>query len=87
VTKSGLAVGLMAAFAAGIAVRDAAQDWRDEQRKQQLIAAIRACPQYVVLDRDGKPECRAMMPRLDFTFPLPKRQKRKQLTSYEENTR
>lgn len=57
------------AFAAGVLMRDVAQDRRDQERVDRLAAQVRACPQYVVVSKDGKTECRALMPRFEIFLP------------------
>jgi hypothetical protein len=57
-------------FALGVLVRDVAQDSRDQERAEKLAAQVRACPQYVVVSKDGKFECRAMLPRFELYMPL-----------------
>lgn len=58
------------AFAVGVIVRDVAQDWRDKARAEALVAQVRACPQYVVVDQQGQLACRALMPRFDIYMPV-----------------
>ena len=69
-------------FAVGILVRDVAQDWHDEAKAEEVRAQVRSCPGYIVTANDGSTSCRAMMPRLDFDWPMqpsPLKLKRKEI--------
>lgn len=46
----------VAFFAAGVALRDTAQDWRDQDKAK----LVRECPYYVVMTRRGF-ECKRLM--------------------------
>ena len=56
-------------FAAGVALRDTAQDWRDQAEAEQRAQVVRECPYYVVLTRQGF-ECKRLMIFFELGNPL-----------------
>jgi len=57
-------------FAAGVALRDTAQDWRDQAESERLSKVVRECPYYVVLTRQGF-ECKRLMIFFELGAPVP----------------
>ena len=66
---------LVIAFAAGMALRDLLQDSKDKARVELIKEQVRTCEMYVVVDQEGRLECRPMMARFEIESPIKGREK------------
>ena len=66
---------LIITFAAGMALRDLLQDSKDQARLELVKEQVRSCEMYVVVDPEGRLECRPMMARFEIESPIKGREK------------